>query len=63
MTTLVQPTSGTRTGLVLAWSFTVMAILAIGLVVATAPLPQLSAAATSGAPVITAEPTASPPDA
>lgn len=47
MTTLVQPTSGTRTGLLLAWSVTVTAILAIGLVVVTAPLPQLSAAATS----------------
>jgi hypothetical protein len=48
MTTVVQPMKGTRTGLVLAWSVTVMAILGIGLVVATAPLPQLSAAASSG---------------
>lgn len=48
MTTVVQPMKGTRTGLVLAWSVTVMAILGIGLVVATAPLPQLSAAANSG---------------
>ncbi len=48
MATIEQPLSVTRTGLVLAWSFTVVAILAIGIVVATAPLPQLSAAATTG---------------
>ena len=48
MTTLVQPMSGARTGLVLAWSVTVMAIVAIGLVVVAAPMPHLSAASASG---------------
>ncbi len=63
MTTIRQPMGGTRTGLVLAWSFTLTAILAIGLVVATVPLPQLSAAAlgsaTAAAPAALRPPTGS----
>lgn len=49
MTTIRQPMGETRTGLVLAWSVTLTAILAIGVVVATVPLPQLSAAALGSA--------------
>jgi hypothetical protein len=47
-----QVMGGTRAGLVLAWTFTVTAILAIGLVAVTAPLPQPNAAstATAGSP-------------
>ena len=56
MTTLVQPMSGARTGLVLAWSFTVLAILAIGLVVVAAPMPQLSAASAGAAGPVAAQP-------
>jgi hypothetical protein len=48
MTTLVRPRAETRAGLYLAWSFTVLAILAIGLVAVTAPIPQLTDAATMG---------------
>jgi hypothetical protein len=48
MTTIVRPRAETRAGLFLAWSFTVLAILAIGLVVVTAPMPQLTDAATTG---------------
>ena len=53
-----QVMDGTRTGLVLAWSFTVTAILAIGIVAVTAPLPQPNAAVIGGA---AATPTAGSP--
>jgi hypothetical protein len=45
---MVQPRAETRAGLVLAWTVTLMAILAIGLVMVTAPMPQLTDAATMG---------------
>ena len=43
-----QVMGGTRAGLVLAWTFTVTAILAIGLVAVMAPLPQPNAALIGG---------------
>lgn len=61
MTTLVRPMSGARTGIVLAWSFTVLAILAIGLVVVAAPMPQLGAASAGTAGPVAAHPSAQLP--
>lgn len=48
MTTGAQPKTGTRTAQFVAWSFTMAATLAIGLVAAMAPVPQLTATANNG---------------
>jgi len=56
MTTIERSGGKTWTGLAVAWGCTVVATIALGLVVATAPLPHLAAVDAAPAGIVVAPP-------